>query len=59
MRRNCINIFLTIAIIGFILNKFGGLDIILCLIMLGSTLGYLVHNFHQQEYIKEMPEVHF
>ena len=37
--------FLTIAIIGFILNKFGGLDIILCLIMLGSTLGYLVHNF--------------
>lgn len=37
--------FLTIAIIGFLLNKFGGLDIILCLIMLGSTLGYLVHNF--------------
>ena len=32
--------FLTIAIIGFILNKFGGLDIILSLIMLGSTLGY-------------------
>ncbi len=37
--------FLTIAIIGFILNKFGGLDIILSLIMLGSTLGYLFHNF--------------
>lgn len=37
--------FLTIAILGFILNKFGGLDIILSLIMLGSTLGYLVHNF--------------
>jgi len=37
--------FLTIAIIGFILNKFGGLDIILSLIMLGCTLGYLVHNF--------------
>ena len=37
--------FLTIAIIGFILNKFGGLDITLSLIMLGSTLGYLVHNF--------------
>ena len=37
--------FLTIAIIGFILNKFGGLDIILSLIMLGSTLGYLIHNF--------------
>ena len=37
--------FLTIAVIGFLLNKFGGLDIILSLIMLGSTLGYLVHNF--------------
>ena len=30
--------FLTIAVIGFILNKFGGLDIIL-------SLRYLVHNF--------------
>ena len=37
--------FLTIAIIAFILNKTGGLDIILSLIMLGSTLGFLVHNF--------------
>ena len=37
--------FLTISVIGFILNKFGGLDIILSLIMLGATLGYLVHNF--------------
>ena len=37
--------FLTIAVIGFILNKFGGLDIILSLIMLGATLGYLFHNF--------------
>ena len=37
--------FLTIAVIGFILNKFGGLDIILCSIMLGCILGYLVHNF--------------
>ena len=37
--------FLTIAIIAIILNKFGGLDIILSLIMLGSTLGFLVHNF--------------
>ena len=37
--------FFTIAVIGFILNKFGGLDIILSLIMLGSTLGYLVHNY--------------
>ena len=37
--------FLTIAIIAFILNKVGGLDIILSLIMLGATLGFLVHNF--------------
>ena len=37
--------FLTIAVLGFMLNKFEGLDIILSLIMLGSTLGYLVHNF--------------
>lgn len=37
--------FLTIAIIAFILNRLGGLDIILSLIMLGSTLGFLVHNF--------------
>lgn len=37
--------FLTIAVIGIILNKFGGLDIIISLMMLGCTLGYLVHNF--------------
>lgn len=35
----------TIAIIAFIMNKIGGLDIILSLIMLGSTLGFLGHNF--------------
>ncbi len=37
--------FLTIAILGFTLNSLGGLDIILSLIMLGSTLGFLFHNF--------------
>ena len=37
--------FLTTAVLGFILNKFGGLDIIISIIMLGATLGYLVHNF--------------
>ena len=37
--------FVTIAIIAFVLNKLEGLDVILCLIMLGSTLGFLVHNF--------------
>ena len=37
--------FLTIAIIAFILNRLGGLDVILSIIMLGATLGFLVHNF--------------
>lgn len=37
--------FLTIAVISILLNKTGGLDFILTLIMLGSTLGYLYHNF--------------
>ncbi len=37
--------FLTIGIIAIILNKLGGLDIILSLIMLGATLGFLVFNF--------------
>lgn len=38
--------FTTIAIIAFVLNKMQGLDTILSLIMLGSTLGFLLHNFH-------------
>lgn len=38
--------FATIAIIAFILNKKQGLDTILSLVMFGSTLGFLVHNFH-------------
>ncbi|MFA5407309.1 MAG: MraY family glycosyltransferase [Bacilli bacterium] len=38
--------FLTIGIISFILNTVGGLDIVLSFIMLGSTLGFLIHNFH-------------
>ena len=37
--------FLTITIIAFILNRIGGLDIILAVIMLGSSLGFLVYNF--------------
>ncbi len=37
--------FLTIAIIAFVLNKMGGLDVILTLIMFGSTLGFLINNF--------------
>ncbi len=38
--------FLTVGIIGLLLNNFNGLDISLTFIMLGSTLGFLVHNFH-------------
>lgn len=38
--------FLTIAIIAFVLNRLDGLDISLCLIMLGATLGFLIYNFH-------------
>ena len=37
--------FATIAIIAFLMNRVGNLDVILSLIMLGSTLGFLVHNF--------------
>lgn len=37
--------FITIAIIGYIMNRLGGLDVILCLIMIGSCLGFLVYNF--------------
>lgn len=38
--------FITIAVIGYIMNKLAGLDVILCLIMIGSTLGFLLYNFH-------------
>lgn len=37
--------FLTIAIIAILTNRIGGLDIMLSIIMLGSTLGFLVYNF--------------
>lgn len=37
--------FITIAIIGYIMNTLGGLDVILCLIMIGACLGFLVYNF--------------
>ena len=37
--------FLTIAVIAILLNRLSGLDIILSIIMLGATLGFLVYNF--------------
>jgi UDP-GlcNAc:undecaprenyl-phosphate GlcNAc-1-phosphate transferase len=42
----CSIFFLTIAIIGFFQGRAGTLVMILTLIMLGSTLGFLMHNFH-------------
>lgn len=37
--------FITVGIIGMLLNNSNGLDITLTFVMLGSTLGYLLHNF--------------
>lgn len=37
--------FATIAVIAVLMNKYTGLDMMICLIMLGSTMGFLVHNF--------------
>ncbi len=42
----CSIFYLTIGIIAFIKARFGGLDISLAFIMLGASLGFLVHNFH-------------
>lgn len=38
--------FITIGIIGYIQGTMSGLDITLAFIMLGATLGFLLHNFH-------------
>lgn len=42
----CSIFYLTVAIIAFFLNRLNGLDVTLCLIMLGATLGFLVYNFY-------------
>ncbi len=42
----CSIYFLTISVIALILNRLGGLDTVLSLIMLGATLGFLFYNFH-------------
>ena len=42
----CSIFYLTIAIIGFFQGRAGSLVMVLTLIMLGSTLGFLLHNFH-------------
>ena len=42
----CSIFYLTIAIIGFFQGRAGSLVMILSLIMLGSTIGFLVHNFY-------------
>ena len=38
--------FIMIGIVAIIFNNSSGLDTILTFIMLGATLGFLVHNFH-------------
>ena len=38
--------YLTMGIICFMQGRFGTLEMILCFIMLGSTLGFLIHNFY-------------
>ena len=45
---NCINsiYFLTIGIIALLLNHTVGLELTLTFVMLGSTLGFLYHNFY-------------
>lgn len=42
----CSIYFITMAIIGLTKNVYGGLDVILCTIMIGSTLGFLIYNFN-------------
>ena len=42
----CSIFYITIAIIGLYQGRSGSLVMILTLIMLGSTLGFLIHNFH-------------
>ena len=42
----CTIFYVTIAIIGAFQGRFGSLVMVLTLIMLGSTLGFLLHNFH-------------
>lgn len=42
----CTIFYITIAIIGFYQGRSGSLVMVLTLIMLGSTLGFLLHNFH-------------
>ena len=38
--------YLTMGIICFLQGRFGTLEMILCFIMLGSTIGFLIHNFY-------------
>ena len=42
----CCIFYLTIGIIGFYQGRYGNLVMILTFIMLGSTLGFLLHNFN-------------
>lgn len=37
--------FIAVAVLAYIMNRLGGLDVILCLIMIGACLGFLVFNY--------------
>lgn len=42
----CSIFYLTIGVIGFFQGRYGSLVMVLTFIMLGSTLGFLLHNFY-------------
>jgi len=42
----CSIYFLTVGIVATVLWKLNGLDVLLCFVCLGATLGYLKHNFY-------------
>ena len=42
----CSIYYITMAIIGITMYLYNGLDVLLCTIMIGSTLGFLVYNFN-------------
>ncbi len=42
----CSIFYITIAVLCFYQGRYGSLVLTLCLIMLGSTLGFLLHNFY-------------
>jgi len=50
----CSIFYITIGIIGFYQGRSGSLVMILTFIMLGSTLGFLLHNFYPAKILQEI-----